>query len=411
MSRGQTEVRRTQVDLARTESQPLEMCLGYLSGKNRRGEALPFVEAAARLAGWSDEATGRAMQVASAVSPAEAARVMRQALAAHPEHVNFHRMYQWAAEHAGQIEALRAEYRARAQKAPGSGSAQYLHARLLDPGDLGPAMERLAERFPEDAIVLRSALYSRAERGDWAAVAQGWERLRSLDAAQAREQLEPEVQALVALGRTDEALALLQRTFAEQEGNARFPTAELYARVARLLEGRPGAPAPDALFAKLEAEEGAEPLWLLRARARLPVKDAPGSALLELTQLIGRDPDAALGVAQRVSQAETGGLDHGTWALTYAEALRTGNKAVAERLRGAGYLSGRSLPKLERFVRGEAVELATLDLDPETRAAACLVRARNANLPRAERERLREQARHDDVLRGAVSEAVASWSL
>jgi hypothetical protein len=55
------------------------------------------------------------------------------------------------------------------------------------------------------------------------------------------------------------------------------------------------------------------------------------------------------------------------------------------------------------------VSLANADLEPGMRAAAMLVRSRNAALPAAERAQLRTQAAQTDLLHSVVTQALARW--
>src|SRR5207237_278456 len=72
------------------------------------------------------------------------------------------------------------EYRARALAQPGSATAQYLYARLKTGREGSAAIEQLAQRYPQEPLILRSAIYNRWRSGDWHGTLQAWESLRSL---------------------------------------------------------------------------------------------------------------------------------------------------------------------------------------------------------------------------------------
>jgi hypothetical protein len=91
--------------------------------------------------------------------------------------------------------------------------------------------------------------------------------------------------------------------------------------------------------------------------------------------------------------------------LACGEAARTGQAANSM----MKALLGERAPLVASFVRGEGVTLDEADLAPELRAAACLVRSRNASLPEAERKALLDEVRRLDILRGPVTAAIAAW--
>ena len=401
-----SHVARSHLGIAMPGDVPHQVCFSYLAANGREGQALPFTEVAARLSGWAQEPTGRALQAAFAVSPAESARLARAWRDARPDDSDAHRVYQWAAERNGQLEALTAEYAERARAAPDSARAQYLHARLLRGAESRPALEALAARFPRDAHILRSVTHGRYLAGDWAGTTQMWERLLAEDEKAAAEVLDAQTTALVALGRPAEALELLSRFFKSDEKHTRTRSAELYALVA----ARTGQGRPDALVATLEREAEGQELDWLRVRARLPVKEEPELPGTRLMQLIGKDPKAALQVAPRMAAVELNRLSEEGWALAYGEAVRTGAADSERVLSGGVFLRPRHQEAFRRFILGESAALDIAELSPDLRAAAYFIRSRNAALPQGERQRLVEQARQEDWLHGPVSEAIASWS-
>jgi len=409
LSKSQTVATVTHVGLFPQSAGSMPVCLALLTAQDRYTEALPLLELSARLAGWEREATTRAVGIALTQGPEEAVRIARTAIQARPEDVELHRVYQWVAERLGQHEALVKEYRERAEAQPDSAAAQYLSVRLQRGREGAAAMEQLAQRFPQEPLILRSIIYNRWRSGDWTGTAKAWESLRGMDAEGAATTAEAEATALVAQGRRAEALAQLKKLFEEADPGGRAEAAEIYARVAH---GEKGV-TPDELIAALEADSAEEEnskRWDLRGRAGLITEEAPDWPSLRFMSTVGRDPQAAVALAGQLKPQHLRSMTSGGWALAYGEAVRTGATEPEKALAQAYLLDPASLEVFRQFVRGEAVSLEEAELTPEMRAAACLVRSRNANLPAGERKRLVEQARRDDWLHGAVSEALASWA-
>jgi hypothetical protein len=358
---------------------------------------------------WKAEATTRAIWLALDKTPQEALRIAQTAVQARPEDVELHRIYHWVAERTGHQKEVLEEYRSRAQAKPDSATAQYLYARLLRGREGQAAIEQLAQRFPQDPEILKSVTYTRWRLGDWKGALQTSETLRNLNAQEAAKTAETEALALVALGRRGEALKLLKKSFAEEEPDDRSRTAELYARIALGAKGV----IPDELIAQLETsnpEEESSRRWDLRARAGLSTEGGPDWPGLRLMSTVGRDPQAAVALAAQLKSSDYHLLSKGGWALAYGEAVRTGAAEPEKALAQAYLLDTASLELFRRFVRGEAVSLEDADLTPEMLAAACFVRSRNAALPAQERRQLVEQARRDDGVHSAVSEAMATWA-
>jgi hypothetical protein len=413
LSKSQRVATRTHVGIFPQTQGSMPVCLPLLTAQDRYTEAVPLLELAARLAGWEREAATRAIGFALFQSPEEALRIARAAVQARPEDAELHRVYQWVAERAGQHEALVKEYRARAEAQPESATAQYLYTRLQRGREGVAAMEQLAQRFPQDPLILKSLIYNRWRSGDWKGTAKAWEALRGMDTAGAATTADAEAAALVAQGRRAEALAQLKKLFVEADESGRVEAAEIYARVAH---GEKGV-TPDELIAALEAEsatkeeeEGSSKRWDLRGRAGLLTEDAPDWPTLRFLSTVGRDPQAAMSVARELKPQHLRSIGGGGWALAYGEAVRTGAAEPEKVLALAYLLEPDSLEVFRRFVRGEAVSIEEAELTPEMRAAAYLVRSRNAALPAEERRRLVEQARKDDLIHGTVSEAIASWA-
>jgi hypothetical protein len=101
-----------------------------------------------------------------------------------------------------------------------------------------------------------------------------------------------------------------------------------------------------------------------------------------------------------------------TWVLLYAEAVRLGEgvgEAAARALRETSP-GGEALPRAIAEFMHSGTENADIDeLPSNLRAAVHFVRSRDASLPREERARFAKAARDEDVLHGAVTQALTSW--
>lgn len=408
LSEHQTRATRTHLGIVPQDPQHMPVCLAVLLSENRYEQAVPLAEVLARLSGWEKNFTTRAIGLAMLHSPQEAVRLARLALAAHPEDVELHRTYQSVAERAGLRETLVKEYRDRAEAQPDSAVAQYLSVRLQRGAQGAAAIEQLAQRFPQEPVILKSLIYSRWRTGDWKGTAQAWETLSGLDSAEAAELAEAETTALVAQGRRAEALAQLKKLFQSASPDVRNEAAEVYARAAYGAKGVD----PSELIAELEAEGGqdADKRWELRGRAGLLPEDAPDMPHLRFMSTVGRNPQEAMTLASQLKPAQVFLVGRAGWALAYGEAVRTHAQKPEQTLAQAYVLEPDSLEVFRRFVLGERVSLDDAELMPEVRAAAYLVRSRNAELPTEERRRLVEQARREDVLHSPVSEAIATWA-
>ncbi|MBU8894511.1 hypothetical protein KRR26_02795 [Corallococcus sp. M34] len=411
MSSSQVVVYRTFIGAppSTSDTPPLTACRHWLLSKDRMQDTLPFMEAEARLSGWAEEPTLQVIKVAGLFQPAEGYRMAKLALAANPNSADLHRAYQWTGRTVGKEAELLEEYQQRAKAEPDSPLAQYLSARLVRPPASGPIMEKLATRFPSDIEIARSVLHSRWQNADWKGTHQAWEHLRSLDAEGAIGLMSPEVAALAATGHKKEAIALVTGVFeSSDDTDTQMRAAELYARLTR----SDRLQQPDKLIQRLEekANDGGK-LWSLRARAGLSLSGAPSIPDIDLMRMIGKDPAKALQHAAKLTTAKMLWLGPGPVTLAYGESVRTGAEPLEKTLGAVLRTRITETDTLRRFMLGEDVPMDTLSVEPEVRAAACVVRARAKNISSAERKQLLEQARHDDVLEGPVSEAVATWEL
>jgi hypothetical protein len=399
VSKGQGPVKRTQLDYPRAERDLPALCIGWLAGHDQRPKALGLAVTAARLAGWAQPASHVALSLA-ALEPKQLLELAKEAVAATPSNLEANRDYQNAMMANGESEQLLAEYRKRAEAAPDSGDAQYLYARLVHGPEGAALVEKLAARFPTHPYLQRSAAWVRFQALDWKGAVDAWTAVEKLDPAISEEVLGHTIVSLAALGRTKDGLELAKAKFDAKVQP--YEMAIYYARLARLM----GQTDVDALVAKLEAPDGSKN-WRLRASAGLPVpageKDA-GAAYYRA--VVGNAAAAASLGATKISMVPAG-VPQAVALLSFAEAARTGAGDGDANL--AKMLSVVA-PQAKSFIHGEPASLG-VELEPELRAALCLVRSRNASLSVMERKELMDEARRLDVLRGPVSEAMAAWQM
>ncbi len=403
MSKDETRVSRSVVGVLSNPAGGAAVCGSVLRQENQGLAAAPLLTAQLRLSNFAANDVSMAIY-ALAANPKEALRLASLARETHADSLEAHRNYQLAADLADEFARVREEYRRRAEAAPDSADAQYLYTRLLRGSQSQAAIEKLIARFPDHPFILRSAIYDRSIAGRWKELDQAWTHLQKKSAKDAVPVLEYEVSALVALDRGADAERLLKELFASPDEATRELVAELYVHVARLMK----LPAPDGLIAELEKSVG-EKLWALRARSGLPTQGAKPSPLIDLLNVLHRDPAQAVALSAALSPNEVAGLSSVAWALAYCEAVRTQQNAAQKTLERSARFDHDGHETLLRFVRGEAVSLDDTSAPFDVRAAARIVRARNRSLSAEEREGLIKAALAGDPLHGLLAEAAATW--
>ena len=409
MSKNTERVYRTHLDLARPGDKPGYMtCMYYLAQHDGVKNAVPFLEAEAELKGWDHDATGLAVFAASQASDATAIRVAQRALRVHPDDILLQRRYQIIRDNAGQSQELLREYAEKAKQQPDSAAAQYLYASLLR-GPAGvDALAKLAAKFGTEPNILRSLTWRRMVHGDYTGAIDGWYRLVALAPGDAADIADAQVRALVAKQRANEAAGLLASLLKSPQDDSRGEHLAEYLMVVRLTGGD-ARRQMDAVDKKDTTDAAFDPI---RVRAGLePVAAAAQQPLLVQVMLALRsDPAKAVRLARGMTQGDVMALGPEQWGLLFGEAVRTNDKVVVAKLEHLGRgLDSTDRRTLTRFVQGDAVSLADADLEPGMRAAAMLVRSRNAALPSAERAQLRTQAAQTDLLHSVVTQALAKW--
>jgi hypothetical protein len=408
MSKHTEQVYRTHLDLARQDKQPGYLsCMYYLAAHDGMKNAARFLEAEAELKEWDNDTTAMALAAASASSNADAIRVAQRALRVHPDDIILHRRYQMARDDAGQSQELLQEYADMARREPDSAAAQYLYASLLH-GPAGvDALEKLAAKYGKEPNILRSLTWRRMTHGDYAGTIQGWNRLRAMSSSDAAHVADAQVRALVATQRAPEAAGVLAALLKEAQDDSRAEHLAEYLMVVSLAGGD-----PRRQIANIDKDAADVRLDHIRARAGLePVAGAAQQPVLVQVMLALRsDPAKAMRLAKGLSQGDVLQLGPEQWGLLFGEAVRTNDKNVVAKLERFN-LGTDSIDRnaLKRYVQGDAVSLDNTDLEPGMRAAAMLVRSRNAALPAGERAQLRAHAARTDLLHSVVTQALGKW--
>lgn len=392
-------------------------CLRYLQQASRQDDAAAIVAGRAQLANYALPEFDSDMNVLVQGANLATARKLAQAgRAAHPRSVAHHRIYQYVMSEAGEREAVRAEY---AQNHPelDEADAAYLAARILPPGQprLARAKE-LVSRFSDHGPSLAWAASIYCDAGDFASAAPIYDRLRRVEPALYRRDLELAAAALVASGRGRVVLEEIAAQFDDASDGAidnrqsRLMLASLYARVAeRVPEAKPEVK-PDTLIRRLTGDDPPA----LRAAARMlagqPPPKSPGK-LPEGMLTVWQHQESAIldaDAAMRIDVEVLDELSSEITLLVYAEAVRRNDVDLDKKahvlLRNAPQ---RVLDRFAGYLR-DGDEIDQLDL--VSRAILAFVRSRRTDLPAAQRASLLAEAKRLTVLSGPFARALDAWS-
>lgn len=338
-----------------------------------------------------------------------------EVVAKHPDSVEAHRVYQQAMLLAGRHAECLAEYRARHEREPDSPMMGYLRARIERPAEALPLLGDLVKRFPEDPNLRRALAALLLEQRQFAEALPHFVKYKALAPQDRRPVLEPLARALVATGRATEA-AQEVRQFIDEQAMGDPELSVLYARVARLAGDEAPLP-PDHYFGGAgDAHRYPSRLWLTclvegqtaSPEALSTVGDARLRALLELECTAWQDLDRALEMVRKASVELVSQLDSSVVLLLAGELGRRGEVQAAGRL--LDHLTDLSIDRaaLKAHVLAVGKAVDPDDLDLEYQAALALIAGRRATIP-AERARLYQAARRDDILRGPVTLALEHW--
>jgi tetratricopeptide (TPR) repeat protein len=390
-------------------------CLSYLVQHDHVAQAAALAQRTAEATSYSRDALFAAATLIERSGGKEAALAfVQKALAAEPDNVDVHRLYQDMALADGKRAELLQAYQKRRDEKPEDPDSVYLVARLQSPSQAAPALDDLCRRFPKHVAARRAQAFDQYQTGHFEAAVSSWHRVAELAPQEREENLSMLVRALVATSRSDEALREIESLFEDKEAR-RTELAELYARVVHA-SGR--VREAETLFERLDKDEPAALLAWRRARARMPEQEGGGPSgasqqyLRDAVALIvsaRSGPDEALQMVGNASAQALVALDEDTWGLLYAEAARRDPTGKATQALAAAAHERGEAQAVQVFVAKGESSLDFEELPFEVRAAAELVRARDPGLPAAERKKLLAAARRDDLLHGAITAAINGW--
>jgi hypothetical protein len=389
--------------------------MSYLRQHDKLPLAAEIARSVSRIVPGDTGLLEEAVYVTELAQGSEAALIfVREALARRPDDFDLHREQQYLMRRTGRLDEARAEYLARHERDPGSIDAALLLARLLPLAEAKPLLDGVLQAHPDSQLTALAAGWTAFAGGDNAGAV----------ALFARGQGHPRyvrymldhLQALVALQRTPEAVALAAR-FLEAPGDERAPIALIYNVLARLPDAGP-LPAPPLSYAeKLGAAPGGEGLVPLAlsmigesrpaALEKITSKDMVAAIGIQLAA--GEDPTDAWKKCSEASNLALEQLVPGVAILLAAEFDRAGDHALAERLLWARTDLPVPRSAVLEYVRTGAEHPELWRLEPQWRAALDLVRGRALSASGASGAALFEAAERLDLLHGVVTRALRSW--
>jgi hypothetical protein len=352
--------------------------------------------------------------------PAAALAPAKAIAEAAPDDLDAQRVWSHYLVAAGRREEAERIFAERAEKNPGNTTAAYLRARVAEPGRALELFEALAKNHPEDERFHRALAWRYYAERRWSDALREYGALARLAPGAARAMTRQVAASLAAVGKVSAALARV-----DEAANAALdlPVAVLHAQLARLARGAPPPGLYLARVADLHEKDAQRAAWRAYAKvwghalAGEPAPDAKEiDAILfpvqreacRIMMAAAADPSAALNQAAAANRAALSEVADVVALLLAGEAARLGRDDLAVALAEAsGHLEapGRAVVA---FVRGEdPVELR--NVEPEHRAALLLARARAAQASGRDPAAILDGVRANDVLRGAVAQALARW--
>lgn len=397
----------------------LNTALGYLEGQGKLAELMRISRAVAAAKPTAMDAAAYAIFMAEITEGPESAISLARSLrdkAPLVRDIHFH--YQSRMSRAGRYDAVRADYRERYAKEPDSPLFGVLLSRVEDEqsGAGGALLDALLKRFPTEPMVIDWAGRRAFLKEKYAESAELFAKLKGT--ASEHDSADRHALSLVALGRADEARALLERAVSREGSN--IYDRMVYAKLLRLA-GMDMEPALRSSLVKAgepatKAAEGARRAWILSSIGA----DVPGADLAAVEGDIMRaatsiqtaasnSPAAAWSACVSAPSSAIRQLDYRVAVLLAAEFARAGDKPMAERV--LGQRGDFSLPPsiVFDFVSSGVEHPELKFMDPEVRAALAFVRARRlAELGEKDAEMLALADRYD-IAKGIVSRARQSW--
>ncbi|MFZ6735589.1 hypothetical protein ACO0LG_26965 [Undibacterium sp. Ji42W] len=409
MSKYQNTVTAKQLTVVSQADTPGVMsCLSYAFEHGQEKDMLGAMEAYAAIKDWEERPTEIALYVARSISSAEALRLSRRVLKAHPENVMLERSIQDLRDDIGEHSVILKEYAQRASQHADSSSEQYLYASLLNGLEGLRAMQELAKKFPQDANILRSLTWRKSVHGDIQGAMQNLQQLHKLSPENARHLLDTEIRLMLAQQHGGDALTLLDAAINNSKGTERAMLAVEFNEIARQI----GKGDPEKYLHSMPEDESDRLLDIYRSKAGLSPSNGANNNLpmVKLLQSLRNAPDQTLDLLKRINSIQI--RQHFSMdqlALVYGEASRVNDKVVKDKLYQMMPMHKADLTVFEQFVRGEQVKLDEMDFETDVQAAAYFIRSRNTQLPTQERQNLRKLAAKTDVLQGVVTTAIKQW--
>jgi hypothetical protein len=271
------------------------------------------------------------------------------------------------------------------------------------------AIDAIVASYPTHAFLRRIQIYAHYADGEHAEVLAASEALRELNRSLWLAGLNPHVEALVALGRGEDAMALAREVASDTS------TPEPERRLAELLEYRVahrfGLPKPtlvqpredDTFALELRATTGEE---LSSAEVEL-VKDPDSKGAFRVARAAQSSPGSAIDLARQAGPRGMSRVPASVQVLLLAEATRRAD--ASDLIPAIATLPKHTLDAILVYVAGGPYSDDLFELPLEERAAIEFGRSRAPGLSAKERSLALDRARSSDVLRGPVSVAIAGW--
>lgn len=391
------------LDLARDgESAGLALCGNIAFAKGEEKDLAKALEVAARLNDWELDSTHSAILAAKKVHADEAIRIANLARRAHPDQINYQRMYRDLRRNLGQDAELLREFGAQAKAHPDSANDQYLYASLSSGTAALATFSNLVQRFPDNPTLLASLCWRKLAHGDYAGGERDLARLHQIDPRVNHSLAYLEARLLLAQHKTKAAMQTLALALSKPETENRALLASDFALIAK----QTGEPA-DQWIGKAIGDHPAT-IDMFRVRASLPPLQAANTYLpyTKLMLTLRTDPGAARSMAKELPQFQAAYLPAEALILLLGASGPDEAGELNQKIAFALQIDQAEMALLTRFMHGAAVDLNDGDFEPGIQAAAWLVRSRQSGLGGRERSTARQQALQLDFFKGIVTESL-----
>ena len=398
LSSGRQVEWRTNLDLA---PGGWRQCASYLIESGSPEPGLSLATTQSNLDDATDVRFLHALE-AHAYGEDAALKWVEQQLQAHDK-IDLHRLRQDIYRGAGRFREIRAIYRRLYEEHPDSPDAAYLWVRTLRRADARAQLALFRKRWPDHQYLLRSQAWTLHVDGSFAQALPLWKELARAEPAFTQY----EAEALVALGRVSDALAVLKA-----QPVASVDDAVNLGCVARLA----GDPVNTSVVRGLAGDPAfTSAMFLARFSGEVPkgklakVHDDRRRSAIQVVAALHRDGHKALERLKMAPEGSEGFLDPDSTLLLLGEALRAGDEEQARRIEAA-IPKGAYFANAVRMVMGSADPEDMEELPLRERAAVELAMSRQGGMSSGRAEALRRAARRDDLFCTVVSYAAERWS-